>query len=143
MMLKGITLTRVDWYAYVRRIAGADSDMRIAARIGVTQSTVSRWRDRSPNAVHVIEFARAYQDRGASVPDALMAAYGVTPDELGVPVSMDPHTLSADVLIAEVARRLHAAEEGSAPEDVSTSDRLKRRQAERLSRDPHRTGRGR
>jgi hypothetical protein len=75
----------------------------------------------------VLAFAREY---GRPLPEVLMQAYGLTAEELGVAVSMDPARLSNDELVSEVARRLQAAEQDSDPADVSTSDRLKRRQAE-------------
>lgn len=133
-MQSGITLTRVDWYAYVRRIAGADSDMKIAARIGVTQSTVSRWRDRSPNARHVIEFARQY---GRPIPEALIEAYGLSAADLEQ-TEPDPGALSNAQLLAQLVYRLdirvdelYAALESVDGGQVAGSDRLSRQAAEK------------
>lgn len=133
MTFGGVTLTRVDWYAYVRRVAGSDSDMRIAARIGVTQSTVSRWRDRSPNARHVIEFARQY---GRPIPEALMEAYGLTSADLGQ-AEPDPGAFSNAQLLAQLVYRLgirvddlYAALESVDSGQVASSDRLSRQAAE-------------
>lgn len=143
-MLGTTTVSAVTFHDYVRRVAREqrrpEADNKIAASIGATGNTVAGWKTEPPTIRWVFAFAEEY-DRPIS--EVLMQAYGLTPEQLGATVSMDPRTLSSDALIAEVARRLHAAEEGSAPEDVSTSDRRTRRQAERRSRDPHRTGRGR
>lgn len=143
-MLGTTTVSAVTFHDYVRRVAREqrrpEADAKIAGSIGATGNTVADWKTKAPTIQWVLAFAEEY-DRPIS--EVLIQAYGLTPEQLGATVSMDPHSLSTDALIDEVARRLHAAEEGSAPEDVSTSDRLKRQQAERRSRDPHRTGRGR
>lgn len=106
MVLAGVTLTRVDWYAWVREAAGSDSQARIAARIGVDPTTISLWQKRSPAVKDVVAFARAY---GRPIPEALQRAFGLTAEELGVEVVDDPVRLSNDQLAAalrEAARRL-------------------------------------
>jgi hypothetical protein len=141
-MLGTVTVPSVTFHDYVRQVAREagrpEANGKIAASIGTTENTVRDWQHNQPTIRWVLAFAREY---GRPIPEVLMQAYGLTADELGVPVSMDPSRLSNDELVSEVARRLQAVEEGSDPADVSTSDRLKRRQAEGRSRNPHRATR--
>lgn len=101
--VRGVT----EFHAFVRRTArerfGEDSDDKVAHRIGTTGKTVGGWKDRPPAVRFVIEFARQY---GVPIPEALMLAYDLSADELGVEVSTDPARISDAELIMEVARRL-------------------------------------
>lgn len=132
MVSGGTTLTRVDWYGYVRQWAGDDSAQTIGSNIGISLTTVTRWQTRAPSARDVIQFARCY---GRPVPEALMAAFGVTPEELGVDVVDDPGRLSNDQLLEELRRRLDRGKDDRSRKMVRDQQAVKR---QRQSRDQSR-----
>lgn len=105
-MPAGVTLTRVDWYEYVLmigRAAGDETQQAVAGKIGVHQSTVSRWQIRDPDFRDVVKFAKHYE---IGIPEAIVRAYGVSWADL------EQQELSVDglpsaVLLAQLVSRMH------------------------------------
>jgi hypothetical protein len=130
--LVSITVTRMEWYSYVWRVAAAAGDKTgkdIAVAVGVDQSTVSRWQTRDPAPRDVLKFAQHYK---VPIAEALVNAYDIAPADLGQR-DPSPAGLSNAALVAELMRRLGLrADELYAALDtrdaVLTSDRLTRRQ---------------
>jgi transcriptional regulator with XRE-family HTH domain len=95
------------WNEYVQRHAHGAKQEVIAAKIGVTSSTVGRWKDRDiqPRANHVVAFARAY---GRAPVEALIHAGYITPEEVGIVI--ETATSMSDVsdaaLVGELSGRL-------------------------------------
>jgi transcriptional regulator with XRE-family HTH domain len=67
-----------DWWSYVLRTSANGSPSEIARRIGVSQSSVWRWKESSPSVTGVRAFAQGY-DR--PVLEAFVAAGFLWPDE--------------------------------------------------------------
>lgn len=116
MMLAVTTVPAVTFHDYADKIARSKhpedtSDEKIAARINpverVTQNTVRGWKFSPPSARYAIAFSRVYEVPLSEVlVEAYGEAYNLTPEELGVPVSMDPGTLSNRQLIDLLSERL-------------------------------------
>lgn len=101
----------MSWGTYVTEHSGNDINRVVAAKIGVTEPNVSRWKrtDQVPRAETVAAFARAY---GRPVLEAFVAAGFLTAREAkarpSAAVSLDQ--LSDDELLAEVRRRMRGQE---------------------------------
>jgi transcriptional regulator with XRE-family HTH domain len=95
------------WIEYVQRHARGAKQEQIAAKIGVTSSTVGRWKDKEvqPRAEHVVEFARQF---GRAPVEALIHAGYVKPEEVGAAVELaaSMREVSDDDLVKELADRL-------------------------------------
>lgn len=95
------------WIEYVQRHAHGAKQEEIAAKIGVTSSTVGRWKDRNvqPRANQVVAFARAY---GRAPVEALIHAGYITPEEVGIAIetATSMSEVSDAALVAELAGRL-------------------------------------
>lgn len=107
----------VNWWMYVTRVSEGALQKEIAARAGVEQSTVSRWKRGGsvPDPVPVAAFARAYH---RPVLEAFIAAGFLTAQEAGerpTALPLSPLTsLTDDELLDEVRRRM-SLRGGSAP----------------------------
>ncbi|WP_344747747.1 helix-turn-helix transcriptional regulator [Streptosporangium vulgare] len=49
-----------DWWDYVQRITGSATQQAIADKTGIGQSSIARWREKSPRPDSAATFARAY-----------------------------------------------------------------------------------
>lgn len=100
------------WLAYVQSVTDAPQ-RSIASRMGVSQSTVSRWftgdRDNRPSAALAVDFARAY--RGNPVHALVAAGYLDAEEARARRDNPDPKRIPLDVLLAEVSRRAGRGEE--------------------------------
>lgn len=97
-----------DWWDYLERVSGSESQAAIARRLDVDKTTVWRWKANGaiPDTDTVIRVARTY---GRPVAEALVAAGSITPDEARVTqveVKTTPAELSTDELLDEVRRRI-------------------------------------
>ncbi|KKI16407.1 MULTISPECIES: helix-turn-helix domain-containing protein [unclassified Leucobacter] len=83
------------WIAYLESVRGADNDANTAAKLGVSQSTFTRWRAGTghPKPAQVVEIARLYSSNALT--GLIAAGYLSTGDleELGTPVA--PHDLES------------------------------------------------
>lgn len=97
----------MSWWSYVERIIGDDNQKTVAAKIGVDQATVSRWKvaDTPGKAENVIQLARGY---GRPVLEAMVAAGFLTEAEAKVRPAAAPslNSLSDDELVGEIRRRM-------------------------------------
>lgn len=96
------------WMEYVQRHAHGDKQEDIADKIGVTSSTVGRWKDAGiqPRGEHVVAFARAY---GRAPVEALIHAGYIKPEEAGfssVELAGSMHDVSDRDLMKELSDRL-------------------------------------
>lgn len=93
------------WAAYFESITADVPQVAIAARVGVSQSTISHWTTgrRRPTFYQARDLARAY---GANPIGALIAAGLLTEDDIRVP-SGDPRRLSTHALMTELSRRVN------------------------------------
>ena len=96
------------WETYVRRCIGDSSAKEVAARTGISESTVGNWlrgeRFTRPDLWRVRDFARVF---GCPVPQALIAAgFDESYFATGMPMKPDPSTLTADELLTELRRRI-------------------------------------
>lgn len=97
-----------EWSRYVRRCVGDLSAKEVAARTGISESTVGNWlrgeRFTRPDLWRVRDFARVL---GRPVPQALIAAgFDESDFATGVPTKPDPSALTTDELIAELRSRI-------------------------------------
>jgi transcriptional regulator with XRE-family HTH domain len=96
------------WIEYVQRHAHGAKQEDIAGKIGVTSSTVGRWKDTGiqPRGEHVVAFARAY---GRAPVEALIHAGYIKPEEAGissVELAGSMHDVTDRDLMKELADRL-------------------------------------
>lgn len=99
------------WPEYLRRITAGQTQLEIAARVGVGRLSVCHWvhGKTRPKPETAIAVARVY-DR--SPIEALLAAGYLRATEVRLPIDTrtSPQVLSAEDLAAEVRRRLVDAE---------------------------------
>lgn len=98
---------RGKWSTFVRRAAGAKSQLAIAQRAGIDQATISRWlsdAERVPSAQSVVRFARAFN---VSPLEALVAAGVITKAEAQLTTALT--TVSSTALAAELTRRAESS----------------------------------
>lgn len=95
----------MNWNDYVARVAEGETQTTIAAKLGVSGPTVSRWRKFGPRPENVSTFARVY---GRPVLEAFIAAGYITAEEANETPTAAPNlnSLSNDELVQELARRL-------------------------------------
>lgn len=97
----------MSWAEYVKRHAGDDINRVVADKSGVTEPTVSRWKNggQGINAAAAAAFARAY---GRPVLEAFIAAGFLTADEAKVRPAAAPDysQLSNDELLELVRSRM-------------------------------------
>lgn len=97
----------MDWADYVTEKSAAVNQADLADRLGVSQSTISRWRSgkNAPTVENVIDFARAVGDS----PVAALVMFGfLRESEVGevVHLKATADQLNAYDLLAELGRRL-------------------------------------
>lgn len=94
----------MSWWEYVSEKSGGATQTDIAARTGLTQPTVNRWRTSKPKVDNVVAFARAY-DR--SVLEAFVAAELISKEDAQMKeVEADLGKVATDDLLAEIRRRI-------------------------------------
>ncbi|MFB9681300.1 helix-turn-helix domain-containing protein [Streptosporangium vulgare] len=93
-----------DWWDYVQRITGSATQQAIADKTGIGQSSIARWREKSPRPDSAATFARAY---GRPPIEAFKYAGFLSEEEAKItqaPVNLAE--IDTDDLIAEVRRRI-------------------------------------
>lgn len=97
------------WADYTRRITAGATQAEIAARTGIEQSSISRWRQgrNTPRAELVVAFARAY-DRNPV--EALIVAGYLDRNEVGGVIELETSlsAVSTHQLLDELSRRFSA-----------------------------------
>lgn len=99
---------RLTWCEYVNWVVGEDRQVEIAAKTGIDQGTISRWRKDEPQAVSA-RSARAFAlGYNRSVLEAFVVAGFLTEAEARVrpPERAQLTGVSDERLAAEVKRRL-------------------------------------
>ena len=104
------------WSRFVRHCVGELSAKEVAARTGISESTLGNWlrgeRFTRPDLWRVRDFARAF---GCPVPQALIAAgFEETDFVTGTVPKPDPSALTTDELFAELRRRIPHLHDGAA-----------------------------
>lgn len=111
------------WWAYVTRLSGGATNVEVAAAVGISPPSVSRWKTGSnPDPKQAAAFARAY---GRPVLEAFVAAGFLTSEEARQRPSAAPSLaqLSDDDLLAEVASRMKGGSDaGQAEAEKSPGD---------------------
>lgn len=99
----------VMWWEYVQRVSGGATNTAIAELIGVTPSSVARWKDSRPDPARARDFAIAF-DR--PVLEAFIEAGFLTAEEAGQLPAAEPDLaeLPDDALLDELRRRLRGAQ---------------------------------
>lgn len=94
------------WWIWLSQTAGEAKQQDIAAKIGVDQSHISRWKQGyRPGVDFVVKTAEAYH---RNVLEALVAAEVITEEQaqLREVRIVDPAELSTDALLEELRKRL-------------------------------------
>ncbi|MHA3682825.1 hypothetical protein ACXR2W_01000 [Leucobacter sp. HY1908] len=112
------------WIAYMEDARGDDSDARTAARLGLSQSAITRWRaGTKPRPQQVVDLARLYNANALT--GLIAAGYLNSADlaELGTTVEapIDLSNVNTSALIDELQRRLEQLRE--AFDGISSNDR--------------------
>lgn len=98
------------WKQYLTSVRGDDLNKDLAAKTGISESTISRWKG-TPSAEHVIQVARAYHE---SPIYALMVAGYLTQDEVETqgarPKQIALQEFDDLALAKEIVRRVEAGE---------------------------------
>ena len=95
------TLRRMDWWAYVQRIAGS-SAREISRRTGIGQTSVNRWQHSSPKPQSVAIFARTYQ---RPILEAFVAAGLISEEDIELTqVPRDYSEMSPEELVTEMGK---------------------------------------
>ena len=134
------------WAEYTRRITAGATQSEIAARTGIEQSSISRWRQgkNMPRAELVVTFARAY-DRNPT--EALIVAGYLDRDEIGGVIELETSlsAVTTDQLLDELGRRfsdlqgrVRAAEGGE--ESTTWPDKWARRSSTQGDLGGHHSG---
>lgn len=99
-----------EWWEYLAQIRGDISDRQLALRLGVTPTTVSRWKKGMPPDAGIA--AHAARVCGGSVLAGLVAAGIITADEAGLEQSDQPSlsNVPVRVLLGEIERRIDQLE---------------------------------
>lgn len=108
-------INEVTWDEYVRAVSEPDSGRAVAARIGQSESTISRWKNGTvvPEPRQAVQFARAYERNPL---EALIAAGYLTAEEAASPIEV-PRALQlsefSDLELAqEMVRRVEHDRDG-------------------------------
>lgn len=101
-------MSETSWAHFVKKHMGRDNQSQVAAKLGVSGSTVGRWMTgTTPDPSQVLSFARQY---GASSLEALLAAGHISKADIEKEVSFTEPTglqeYSTSVLLEEVSNRL-------------------------------------
>lgn len=108
-------MTATRWWEFVSDVLGDMSALEAGRKAGFDSSAFTRWKKgASPDAAFVVKFARAFD---LNVLQALAAAEIITDAEAStheilVGAADALRVASANALSDEVARRLHALEDG-------------------------------
>lgn len=107
------------WWEYVKKHAGAVDQQEIADAIGVTGSTIGRWKNgstKNPDGNHVAAFARRYN---RPLVESFIAAGYIEPGEVGgdIEIGISMGEVSDAALLEELASRLAAFRRLSAGHD--------------------------
>lgn len=125
------------WSEYVRSLAGTEPQESVGEKVGVSGSTISRWRNgkSKPVPAEAASFAVKY---GGNVLEAFVAAGFLTDEEAGIqpPVRATLDDVPTVDLAREVARRL--GDEGEAGGDGGSVTPIKPR-GPRVPSAPRRT----
>lgn len=108
------TVRDMKWWQYVQSVAGTDQQREIAQKLGVDQSTISRWKQTGipGKPENVSAFASAYN---RPVLEAFIAAGFLTERDARATVTVpDIGQLSDDDLLSEVKRRMNKEVVGNA-----------------------------
>lgn len=96
-----------EWWDYVVRVSGTTVQKEMAERSGISETAFTRWKKRrhTPEASHVITFARAH---GRPPVEALIAAGYITEKDAKdqIEIQRGADTLTDAELLAEVQRRM-------------------------------------
>lgn len=96
-----------EWWDYVVRVSGTTVQKEMAERSGISETAFTRWKKRrhTPEASHVITFARAH---GRPPIEALVAAGYITEKDAKdqIEIQRGADTLTDDELLAELQRRM-------------------------------------
>lgn len=113
-------MNEVTWAEYVLAVSGSDSGRVVAAKVGQSESAVSRWKNGTvvPFPREAVAFARAY-DR---VPvEALIAAGYLTEEEAGLTLDPPREIKLRDYTDLELAREtLRRVEANPQDHDILT-----------------------
>lgn len=94
------------WADYTRRITSGATQAEIAARTGIEQSSISRWRQgrNTPRAELVVAFARSYERNPV---EALIVAGYLDRNEVGGVIELETSlsAVSTGQLLDELRRR--------------------------------------
>lgn len=105
MSYDGMTMAET-WADYTRRITAGATQAEIAARTGIEQSSISRWRQgrNTPRAELVVAFARSYERNPV---EALIVAGYLDRNEVGGVIELETSlsAVSTDQLLDEIGRR--------------------------------------
>jgi transcriptional regulator with XRE-family HTH domain len=103
LMLTGVN--NATWADYVRAVMGRESGRSLAARLGQSESAISRWKNGAvvPGAREAVAFARAY-DRDPV--EALIAADYLTAEDVGRPVEVHRTLQLMDYTDLELAEEM-------------------------------------
>lgn len=98
-------MDHMQWWEYVQKVSGGATSTAIAQLIGVTPSSVARWKDSRPDPARARDFARAYK---RPVLEAFISAGFLTPAEAGQLPAAEPDIthFDDDQLLDEIRRRL-------------------------------------
>ena len=98
----------MNWWTYVTHTTGGASQTDIAKKVGISGSSITRWRDSAPKPENVASFARAYS---RPVLEAFVAAGFLSPEDANQTpaAAADPTALSDSQLLEEIKRRLDYA----------------------------------
>lgn len=94
------------WADYTRRITAGATQAEIAARTGIEQSSISRWRQgrNTPRAELVVAFARSYERNPV---EALIVAGYLDRNEVGGVIELETSlsAVSTEQILDELRRR--------------------------------------
>lgn len=95
-----------NWSEYVSTVTHGVGIDAAGARVGISGSTISRWRSGKAAPRNPAEAAALAVAFGADVLDAFVAAGFLSPEEARRPATMDLKAVPARALADEVKRRL-------------------------------------
>lgn len=100
--------TMSNWSNYVKALTKGVGIEEVGARVGVSGSTISRWRSGQSSPKNPAEVALLAVAFDADVLEAFVAAGYLTPEQAQRPARLDLRTIPADLFNKELERRLTA-----------------------------------